>query len=78
MEPTGETKTWSSTRGGAGCRGYWEKSIVLRMHESVQRTYVTPKQKNKNLRDSPRLHVSVDPQEFNSLLLNNLVDNGSI
>jgi hypothetical protein len=32
----------------------------------------------KMLRDSPRLHVSVDPQEFNSLLLNNLVDNGSI
>jgi hypothetical protein len=51
---------------------------VLRMHGSVQRTYVTPKRKNKNLRDSLRLHVSADPQEFNSLLLDNLVDNGSI
>jgi hypothetical protein len=56
----------------------WEKSIVLRMHESVQRTYVTPKRKNKNLTDSPRLYVSADPQELNSLLLDNLVDNGSI
>jgi hypothetical protein len=43
-----------------------------------KRTNVNPKRKNKNHRDSPRLDVSVDPQEFNSLLLDNLVDNGSI
>jgi hypothetical protein len=38
---------------------------------------VTPKRKNKNLGDSPRLQVPVGLQTFNSLLLDNLVDNGT-
>jgi hypothetical protein len=53
-------------------------SSVSKLKKDFKSMYVKPKRKNKNLRDSPRLHVSLDPQEFNSLLLDNLVDNGSI